>query len=205
MTAAMQEPAWDPGAGADRHVVAFQGAHGAFSDEVIATVWRGRATTRPARDFTSAVHAVVAGDATHAVLPVENTTIGRITESCAAIAVAQSLITLAEISVPVHHCLMGVPGSSLTGVRRVHSHPAALAQCRAFFAAHPTVEVIEAYDTAGAAELISTLGRKDVAAIAPARAAAIYGLTVLARDIQDRADNTTRFAILARARGAHVA
>ncbi|HEV2641512.1 MAG TPA: prephenate dehydratase domain-containing protein [Candidatus Elarobacter sp.] len=196
---------WAPDLDRDCPVVAFQGAHGAFSDEVITTLWQGRATTRPARDFASVVRAVVDGHATHAVLPIENTTIGRIAESCAAIDSARALVTLAEIDVPVIHCLMGVPGSSLALVRRALSHPAALAQCRGFFEAHHAIEAVSAYDTAGAAVQVAELAQVHVAAIAPARAAALYGLAVLARDIQDRANNVTRFAIVAHARGAHAA
>ena len=179
-------------------VVAFQGAIGAFSHEAVELLWNGAATALPQPDFTAAVHAVLNGDATHAVLPVDNTTIGPILQAREAIEAAAGLHILGHLSLPVRHALMAPTGASIDTLQRVLSHPAALAQCSRFFAAHPHLVAEQAYDTAGAAQEVAHRADPSIAAIAPVTAARLYGLALLAEDIQDRDDNTTSFAILTR-------
>lgn len=150
------------------------------------------------RDFAAVVEAVVLGDADYSVLPVENTSIGEIVESGEAIAAAAGDVqVVGELTMEVRHCLLAHRGASLDNLQRVFSHPAALAQCSRFFAAHPAILPVEAHDTAGSASDVAFRGDSAEAAIAPRGAAARYGLGVLASDIQDDAANATRFVILA--------
>ncbi|MGI8508146.1 MAG: chorismate mutase [Gemmatimonadaceae bacterium] len=179
-------------------MVSFQGMRGAFSDEAIDSIWRGSATLLPLPGFAAAVSAVANGDATHAVIPVHNTTIGPITAGCDAIAGMADLVTVGQITAPIRLSLLALPGTTLGSVRRVYSHPAALAQCSRFFAERPTLVAVEAFDTAGAAFELAARNEPGAAALAPLKAAGLYGLQVLAQDVQDRDDNATRFAIVMR-------
>jgi prephenate dehydratase len=108
------------------------------------------------------------------------------------------LLVVGEVIRPIRHFLLGVPGSSLDGLRRVISHPVALAQCGNFLSKHPDLEVLAVYDTAGAAREVAEGGDSKVAAIAAHAAAERYGLDVLANDLQDRSDNQTRFVVIRR-------
>lgn len=177
-------------------LVAYQGARGSFSDQAVKQIWAGRAVAVPTRDFAATVQAVSTGDVNFAVLPVSNTFIGVIVESSAAIARAPDVTMVGEILLDIHHCLLARPGSSLESIRRVFSHPAALAQCAGFFSRNPAIAPIAAYDTAGAAEDVALRANAAEAAIAPREAAAEYGLSVLAADIHDDPRNATRFIII---------
>lgn len=178
--------------------VGFQGAHGSFSDEAVSRIWGGRAVSVPLRDFPMVIDAVRIGDVSYAVLPIENSSIGPIVESRDAIAAAGDEVSVAgELTLAVSHCLIGHPGVSVERLRRVFSHPAALAQCSRFLAVHRAMSPIAAYDTAGSAADVALRGDDAEAAIAPYGAAARYGLEALALNIQDDADNATRFVILA--------
>lgn len=178
--------------------VAFQGELGAFSEEAIQQLWLGDADPMPQRDFSDVVRAVQIGAADRGVLPIENTIVGAIAGAHDAIAAATDLHALAETVVNVHHCLLGPPGASFERVKTVFSHPVALAQCGRFFAAHPRLELHSVYDTAGAALDVANVGDSDYAAIASRGAALRYKLDVLVPDIEDRADNQTRFLVVGR-------
>ncbi|MDQ3081042.1 MAG: hypothetical protein M3R07_02370 [Gemmatimonadota bacterium] len=178
--------------------VAIQGERGSFSDEAVHQIWDGRAVPVPMRDFASVVEAVVQGDAVYGVLPVENTSIGPIKESREALAAAEGdLRVIGELTIAVRHCLLANPAVPLERLRRVFSHPAALAQCSRFLADHPVIVPIVAYDTAGSAADVASRGDPIEAAIAPHGAAARYGLQVVASGIQDDTANATRFVVLA--------
>jgi prephenate dehydratase len=101
-----------------------------------------------------------------------------------------------EVVSPIHHCLLAVHGSTLEEVTQVISHPVALAQCQRFFAAHPALEAVAFYDTAGAAREVAQRGVRTQAAIAGSPAAERYGLDILAASIEDRHDNQTRFLVV---------
>jgi prephenate dehydratase len=100
------------------------------------------------------------------------------------------------VVVRVVHNLIGVPGAALAGVRRVYSHPVALAQCELFLRAHPGLEAVAAYDTAGGVKMIMEAGRRDEAAIAGASAAAVWGAEILVAGIESNPQNFTRFVVL---------
>src|SRR6185369_6673849 len=103
-----------------------------------------------------------------------------------------------EVEVPVVHHLLALPGASLAAIKRVYSHPQALAQCDRFLRTLTGVEIIATYDTAGSAKMIATDRLEDAAAIASARAAEVFGLVPLKSSIQDYQNNTTRFLVVGR-------
>lgn len=169
----------------------FQGALGAFSEEAVLLLVPD-AEPIPRSTFGEVVRAVERGEDDVGVVPVENTLAGTVVEAYDALA-AGDVTVLAEVAIPIRHCLLGVAGTTLDGLREVRSHPVALAQCRGFFATHPDIEARAVYDTAGAAMEVAELSDRGLAAIASARAGDRYGLDVLHRDLQDRDDNQTRF------------
>jgi prephenate dehydratase len=173
--------------------VAYQGEPGAYGEHAALRRW-GRSTQLvPVPTFGDVAHAVVTGAADVGLLPLENTIVGVIAASCELIAATAELRVVGEASVRVRHCLLAPAGATLAGIAIVESHPAALAQCRRFFDAHPTISPRAAHDTAGAARLVAARDDPTVAAIASRRAGERYGLRVLAEGIEDRPGNRTRF------------
>src|SRR5579884_3911246 len=111
-----------------------------------------------------------------------------------------ALAVVGEVVSAVRHCLLGVPGAATGAVRRVLSHPVALAQCERFLGRLAGVEVVAFYDTAGAAAEVARRADPALAAVAGRLAARRYGLAVLAEGIEDEPHNQTRFLFVARAR-----
>ncbi len=177
--------------------VAFQGELGAYADLAIDRAWGAGADRLPCRDFVGVVHAVSSGAAPYGVLPYRNSIIGEIPGVAQALASAD-LQQHVFVDVPVVHCLLGTPGSTIRGITMVWSHPAALGQCQRFFSAHPWLTPVAGYDTAGSARDVGRRQRPTEGAIADAGCAARYGLVVLDQDIADQPDNTTRFVIVSR-------
>lgn len=175
--------------------VAYQGAPGAFSHAACLAL---RPWDEPAAfdTFDAAIAAVVGGECALALIPVENTTIGAV-EPAAGLVAASGLTVVAEAWRPIRLALMAPPGARLSDLKTAESHFAALGQCvRAL--AELRLEAREVFDTAGAAREVAAAGDRSRAAIAPAAAADIYGLSILRHDIQDSSDNRTRFVLLAR-------
>jgi prephenate dehydratase len=178
--------------------VAFQGERGAYGDEAIEHRWRGQAFPLPSWGIDDVIRAVVMGKADYGVLPVENAIVGSIVEATEALRSAASLAVVDEITIPIRHALLASLHTTLAEVRTVASHPVALRQCRRFFERYPYLTPHPSYDTAGAAREVAAHGRRDEAAIASVLAAARYGLSVIAEDIQDVPKNWTRFAVVIR-------
>ena len=183
--------------GGGEPIVAFQGEHGAFSEEAILQHFNGRARPLPRRTFLDVGEAVRGGEADLGLLPVENTLAGSV-QGSHDVLVEGGLIITAEVILPIRHFLMGVPGASENRVHRILSHPVALAQCLRYLRARRDAEALPVHDTAGAAMEVARVGDPRVAAIAPRGAAERYGLDILAADLQDRDDNQTRFYLLQR-------
>jgi len=139
---------------------------------------------------------VEAGEAPFGVVPVENSLEGSINRVYDLL-LESSLMVCGEINLRISHCLIAPAGVGLDNIRRVYSHPQALAQCRTFLS-HLNCELIPAVDTAGSAGMIKDSGFSDSAAIASDRTAEIYGMKIIAREIEDNPNNFTRFFILAR-------
>jgi prephenate dehydratase len=140
---------------------------------------------------------VVEGKADRALLPIENSLHGSIHENYDRLK-SRPLHIVGETQLRIRQCLIARPGSSVAMIRRVASHPVALAQCRRFFADRPHVEAVTAYDTAGAVQDLMKGGLATQGAIASRLAAELYGATVLLEGIEDDPENYTRFLLLAR-------
>lgn len=175
--------------------VAFQGEPGAFSEAAAIQLLGPAITTVPRATFDSAFRAVGEGQADALLAPVENSLAGSVVRVYDLL-LESNLGIVAETVLPIEHHLIGCPGSSLPGIQSVASHPMALAQCEQFFVAHPDLRRIPAEDTAGSVREVLVRGDKSAAAIAGRRAAKIYGGIILASDIQDNAENFTRFVLL---------
>ena len=131
-----------------------------------------------------------------AVLPIENSLHGSVFEHMDLL-LESELAIVGETLLPIRHNVVAAPGVRLGEIRRVMSHPVALSQCRRWLHAHPEIEVLPAYDTAGAVKQVMTAGWRDAAGIAPALAAREYGAEVLVAEIEDHRENYTRFLTLA--------
>uniref|UniRef100_A0A0E0B6R0 Arogenate dehydratase n=1 Tax=Oryza glumipatula TaxID=40148 RepID=A0A0E0B6R0_9ORYZ len=177
--------------------VAYQGVPGAYSEAAAAKAYPS-CDAIPCDQFEVAFQAVELWIADRAVLPVENSLGGSIHRNYDLL-LRHRLHIVGEVQLPVHHCLLALPGVRRDLLTRVISHPQALAQCELTLNAMGLNVAREAFDdTAAAAEHVAAAGLRDTAAIASSRAADLYGLQVLADGIQDDAGNVTRFVMLAR-------
>lgn len=177
---------------------AFQGALGAFSYEACMAL-RPWDQPVPFETFDKAIEAVKSGDCDCALIPVENSTIG-VVEPAATLVAQSGLTVMGEVWRPIRMALMALDGAELEQIRSVASHPAALGQCTRNLAALG-LETVEAFDTAGAARAVAEAGDRSRAALAPAAAAEVYGLSILRHDLQDSDQNRTRFVLLVRKAG----
>lgn len=173
--------------------IAFQGNLGAYSHLSCQAVYPDLEVV-PCPSFDAVFDTAERGNADLAMVPVENSVAGRVTDIHRLLP-QRGLHIIGEHYQPVRHQLLAPPGVSLSDLEVVYSHPQALAQCRQWLKDHG-LSPQAATDTAGAARKISEERPTNAAAIASAIAGEIYGLTPLARDIQDVRGNTTRFVIL---------
>jgi prephenate dehydratase len=182
--------------------VAIQGERGSFSHAAALEVLGQGIELLPRPSFQELFESVSKGGADRGVVPIENSLTGSIHENYDRLK-ALALHIVGETQLRVRQCLVARPGASLASIRRVASHPVALAQCRRFFAEHPNLEPVVAYDTAGSVQdLLRGHGPATQAAIASSLAASLYGGTVLIEGIEDDPQNYTRFLVLARQPGA---
>lgn len=170
--------------------VAFQGEHGAYSEEAVIEYF-GEVDLLPCRTFLDVFRAVAEGGASDGLVPVENSLAGTINETYDLL-LQYDIPIYGEVVLQIEHCLMAIPGQDISQIRRVYSHPQALAQCDVFLR-ELGVETVAIYDTAGGARMVSERRLRGTGAIAAARAANLYGLEVIARGIQNEKDNFTRF------------
>jgi prephenate dehydratase len=140
---------------------------------------------------------VVAGEVDGAVLPIENSLHGSVAEHYDLLLELPVRIER-ESLLKIRHNVIAMPGVKLTEVRKVMSHPVALSQCRRFLAAHPEIEVVPFYDTAGSVKHLMKAGLREVAGIAPELAAREYGAEVVLPGVEDHSENYTRFHLLRR-------
>jgi prephenate dehydratase len=128
-------------------------------------------------------------------VPVENSLIGPVPVAVELLS-ASSLVSVGEVAIRIQQHLIGCPEAVFEEIEAVESHPAALGQCKRFFAEHPLLKRIESEDTAGSVARIVGVGDRKRAAIAGRRAAEIYGGTIIRENLEDRAENYTRFLLL---------
>lgn len=198
MTRSDAEPAYLAPAGVCR--VAFQGEHGAFSEEAALRLMNSGANTAaietvPRATFEALFAAIDDGAADYILAPIENTLAGSV-HRCYDLLIARDLRIRAEAIHPIAHYLVGPKGAGFAGVKSVESHPVALAQCEKFFAEHPEIERVVAQDTAGSVRNVTASGDATRAAIGSKHAAALYGGTILAEHLEDDPANFTRFLLL---------
>ncbi|HEY0613604.1 MAG TPA: prephenate dehydratase domain-containing protein [Candidatus Elarobacter sp.] len=178
-------------------VVGYQGHDGAFSDVAARTLVPG-AETRGYPSFDAVAAAVDAGEVRYGALPVENAIAGSIPRNYELLWERPGLRIRAEAVLRIELCLIGAAGATEDDIAEIRSHPVALEQVRGYADRHPAWRKTTTTDTAGAVREIVALGDPAIAAIGPALAAEIHGGTILARGVQDEAENYTRFFLIAR-------
>ncbi len=179
----------------EMQVVAYQGEPGAYSEEGASNLFPD-ADLRPYSSIRKVFEAVEVGRADFGCVPMDNSQAGSINETYD-LFLKHGLHLVGETLVRVDHCLLALPGTNPDDLTEVISHPQAVAQCEEYLSALD-VKVRAEYDTAGAAKRIFEEKLEATAAIASRRAADLYGLEVLAENIQTYPDNHTRFGVLSR-------
>jgi prephenate dehydratase len=175
--------------------IAFQGEPGANSDTACRNMFPGM-EPMPCATFEDAFNAVESGAAELAMIPIENTIAGRVADIHHLLP-ESSLHIVGEYFLPIHFQLMVLPGVKIDEIKSVHSHIHALGQCRNVIRKHEWKPVI-AGDTAGAARQVADEGDRTAAALAPVLAAELYGLDIVAENVEDTDNNVTRFVVLAK-------
>ncbi|KAK9151722.1 hypothetical protein Syun_010031 [Stephania yunnanensis] len=175
--------------------VAYKGAPGSFSEAAALKAYP-LCEAVPCDEFEAAFRAVELWLVNKAVLPIESSVGGSVHRNYDLL-LRHRLHIVGEVQMAVHHCLLGLPGVQIEEIKRVLSHPQAITQCEIELNKLSVVkESVE--DTAAAAQFVASNDLRDTGAIASARAATLYGLNILAENIEDESDNITRFLILAR-------
>lgn len=178
--------------------ISFQGENGAYSEAALIEHFSGVAVdTVPCETFENVFESVSEGSCDYGFIPIENSVAGSIHQNYDLL-LRHSLWVVGEHSLRVSHCLIGLPGATLTEIRRVISHPQALAQCQQYLRSLSGVRTEPVYDTAGSVKMMREEGDPSTAAIASRRAAGLYGMNILAENIEDNPLNFTRFLVIAR-------
>lgn len=184
--------------GATVLAIGYQGAEGAYGHQAARryfSPWHAQSTYQAYPTFRDMLEAVRSRAVHYGLLPVENTTAGSVSEAYDLLATMELAIVGEEIQ-PIDHCLIGVSAVDLSVVRRVYSHPQALAQCSEFLARMPWAEIEEFSNTSLAARRIATERDPSQAAIASEEVAHLLGMPVLARGIANQRNNYTRFLVI---------
>jgi prephenate dehydratase len=174
--------------------VAYQGEPGAYSEQAAYQYFGTQITCVACPNFQALPQSLDEGSADYAVIPIENALAGTVISALDTINSAEIYIN-GELSLPIHHCLLACKGSNLSLIEQVYSHPQALSQSQQFITQH-NFEACAFHDTAGAAAWVARQQKCSYAAIASKLAAERYGLQVLAKHIEDKEFNQTRFLII---------
>jgi chorismate mutase/prephenate dehydratase len=185
-----------PKAGRQKVKVAFQGERGAYSESALYTFFGNEAEVKPCRDLTEVFDSVDKQEVPVGIVPVENSLEGSVNQAYD-LFLTHSLKVSGEVIIRISHCLIANPSTSLGAVRTVYSHPQALAQCRSFLERLGS-DLIPTYDTAGSVKMLREKGLKDAAAVASEKAAEIYGMKILVKEIEDIPTNYTRFFVISK-------
>lgn len=175
-------------------IVAFQGEHGAYSEEAVRQHFGRDVETLPCPNFQRLFEAVLTGQATYGMLPVENALAGTVAQSYELL-FEHDMRVQAEVILRVQHMLLAPAGTTLADIKHVKSHPQALAQCEGYLRRRG-FEAVVAYDTAGSARDLAANPEPHTASIASALAGELYGLSVLDRGVEDEPYNSTRFFVI---------
>jgi chorismate mutase/prephenate dehydratase len=183
-------------AGKERVKVAFQGERGAYSESAVYTFFGDETQVKPCRDLTEVFESVDKQEVPVGVVPVENSLEGSVNQTYD-LFLTHNLKVSGEVIIRISHCLIANSSTSLEAVKTVYSHPQALAQCRSFLERLGS-DLIPTYDTAGSVKMLKEKGLKNAAAVASEKAAEIYGMKILAREIEDTPTNYTRFFVISK-------
>ena len=175
--------------------VAFQGEPGAYSEAAVTEHFGAEVTTVPCEAFDDIFAAVTTGACDYGMIPIENSLAGSIHRNYDLL-LKNNLSIVGEYYLHVNHYLIGMPDANMSDIRRVISHPQALAQCEGYLHTLTGVKIESVYDTAGSVKMVRQVGDKSVAAIASRLAADIYEMKILAEMIQDNPENLTRFLVI---------
>jgi len=173
--------------------IAYAGEPGAFAEDAVLAAF-GDVDRRPLGSFRAVFDEVVAGRAVAGVIPIENVINGTVRENYDLL-LEHPLAIHGEVVVPVRLCLAALPGQRLEDIERVYSHIQALGQAETFLRGRPW-QLLSTYNTAGAGKAIADRAERGAAAVLSPRAAALFGLEVLADDIGDQEGNRTRFVVI---------
>jgi chorismate mutase/prephenate dehydratase len=174
--------------------VAFQGEIGAYSESAVYSFFGSSVEVKPCKNLSNVFESVKKEETLYGVVPIENSIEGSVNQTYD-LFLEYDLKVCGEIVLKIAHCLIAHPGTQLNSIKTVYSHPQALAQCRKFLE-QLGCRLISTFDTAGSVKMIKEEGLMDAAAIAAERAAEIYGMDPLVKDIGDTSNNCTRFFVL---------
>ncbi len=174
--------------------VTYQGETGAYSEMAVIKFFGNKVQPTPCKDFREVFESVKTGEVPHGVVPIENSIEGSVNQNYD-LFLAYDLKVCGEVAIKLAHVLIANPQTKFEEIETVYSHPQALGQCRGYLEKHKW-EIIPAYDTAGAVKIIKEKQLYNAAAIASEKAADLYGMKIVARDIADNPYNYTRFLVL---------
>ena len=181
--------------------VSYLGPEGTYTEEATQYFFQNGATFIPETTVQKAIEAVVSGNADYAVIPQENTLGGAVTNYVDALIAQNNIFVVGEVILPISQTLMGIPGATVDDIRLVCSHAQGIKQSEKWRKEHlPNVQTQEMDSTAAAASYVAETGDKTIAAIAAPGAAKLYGLSVLAKNVQITDANKTRFYVLSTAK-----
>ena len=175
--------------------IVFQGTEGAYSQLALREYFGEQTDSYHVETWRDAMEAIAGDEADYAVLPIENSTEGIVTDIYDLLTEYQ-LYIVGEQGVKVEHVLLGIPETSLDEIKTVYSHPQALAQCKKYLESHPDWKIVKTENTAGAAKKVHEEMNRSQAAIASRAAGELYGLSVMAENICYNDQNVTRFIIV---------
>jgi prephenate dehydratase len=177
--------------------VTYQGERGAFSEIAAEKYFNNAIKTIPSFSFEDVFIKVKKGKVDYGIVPVENTLYGSVFENYDHLLKYKVYVT-GELNLQINHCLIAVKKYHLSEIKKIYSHPQALGQCSHFLNALKNVEIIPSYDTAGSALIALKNNDSPAAAITSARAAGIYKMKILSKNIQNKKINFTRFFIISK-------
>ena len=175
--------------------IAYQGTKASFSEIAIDRFFGNNVQAIGKISFEDVFKSLESQEVEMAAVPIENSLIGPIVENFDLFHRYDAKI-IGELCLPIEHCLVGLKDQKIEEIKKVYSHPKALAQCTLFFQAHPWIEPIVHYDTAGAVQEIAERSDRTAAAIGSRKTAEIYSLAVIKENLEDDPSNTTRFLFL---------
>jgi len=176
--------------------IAFQGEIGAYSESAVYSFFGSSVEVKPCENLSDVFESVKKGETPYGVVPIENSIEGSVNQTYD-LFLEYDLKVCGEIVLRIVHCLIAHPGTHLNQIKTVYSHPQALAQCRKFLE-KLGCRLLSTFDTAGSVKMIKEEGLKDAGAIASQRAAQIYSMKILAKEIGDTPNNYTRFFVLSK-------